>query len=102
MEAAGGEVVGSFPCAAGPVVYSPPPAAAVAYAIGDPRGRPLLSRSGSAVLRKSHTSDDELEELDAPLTLIAADRSWPSTPSPDGGARLTRYQLLREVWRGDD
>ncbi|CAA6660098.1 unnamed protein product [Spirodela intermedia] len=92
----------SFPCGAAPVVYSPPPAKAVAEAIGDPRGRPFLSRIGSAVLRKSHTSDDELEELDAPLTLIAADRSRPSTPSPNGGARLTRYHLLREVWRGDD
>ncbi|CAA7396410.1 unnamed protein product [Spirodela intermedia] len=98
----GDEVVGSFPCGAAPVVYSPPPAKAVAEAIGDPRGRPFLSRIGSAVLRKSHTSDDELEELDAPLTLIAADRSRLLTPSPNGGARLTRYHLLREVWRGDD
>ncbi|KAK9284114.1 hypothetical protein L1049_023281 [Liquidambar formosana] len=63
----GDEVVTSVPCTAAPIVYSPPSAASLAGIIGEIRS-PQLRRSGSTVLRKSYTSDDELDELDSPLT----------------------------------
>ncbi|PSS30332.1 Myosin-H heavy chain like [Actinidia chinensis var. chinensis] len=62
--------VTNFPCSAAPVVYLPPPTASVAGIIGDVGSQPQLRRSGSSVLKKSYTSDDELDELDSPLTAI--------------------------------
>jgi hypothetical protein len=59
------------------------------------------ARSGSSVIKKSNTIDDELEELNSPLTSVV-----------DGlSARLTgvkkhycthqvRYQLLHDIWKG--
>nr|GMD95321.1 Metal-response element-binding transcription factor 2 like [Ipomoea batatas] len=104
-----GEHVTSFPCSATPIVYSPPSAASVTRSIGEV-GSQSLSRTGSSVLKKSYTSDDELDELDSPLTSITADRSRGSSSvkinwSPKGGKgcrNIVRYQLLREVWRDDE
>ena len=63
--------------------------------------------SGSSVLRKSYTSDDELDELDSPISSIVIDnfRVSPTSAKPnlmlkkDGDRKVVRYQLLREVWR---
>ncbi|KAM1303782.1 hypothetical protein ACFX2F_021550 [Malus domestica] len=100
---------GSFPCNANPTIYSPPPAASLLSIIGEV-GSLTLSRSGSSVLKKSYTSDDELDELDSPMTSIIIDNS-PFSPSPlvanstpkwKGGRNSVRYQLLREVWKDSD
>ena len=63
--------------------------------------------SGSSVLRKAYTSDDELDELDSPITSIVIDnfRVSPTSARPNltlktgSGRKVVRYQLLREVWR---
>ena len=97
-----GEVVRSFPCAASQVVYSPPDVAAVVDIIGDscPLGS-VLSKSSSAALRKSNTSDDELDELDSPMVNVIQSFSL-TQPLIQSGSGSIRYQLLHEVWRKDD
>ncbi|XP_078434764.1 EEIG1/EHBP1 protein amino-terminal domain protein [Wolffia australiana] len=84
-ESSHGEIE-SFPCAADPVVYSPPAAAKVAIAIG-----------GATIFRKSNTSDDELDEL------VNANATFPLIlPAADRGEGSLRYQLLRQFWRSDE
>ncbi|KAJ4961168.1 hypothetical protein NE237_021078 [Protea cynaroides] len=100
----------NFPCTAAPIVYSPPSAASLAGFIGGLGSQSPLRRSGSSVLRKSYTSDDELDELDSPLASIISDsfRGSPTStvtswkPNESGGHNVIRYQLLREVWRDGD
>ncbi|XP_039124844.1 uncharacterized protein LOC120261159 [Dioscorea cayenensis subsp. rotundata] len=94
------EGINSFPCDASPVTYSPPSVTLVQSIIGDPR-LASLSRSGSSVVRKCHTSDDELEELESPLTSIIIENSSNTiTKSKEyRGPSAARYQLLHEVWR---
>lgn len=103
------ESASSFPCAANPTVYSPPPAASLIGIIGEV-GSPTLLRSGSSVVKKSYTSDDELDELDSPMTAIIIENS-PVSPSSltansvlksKGGRQVVRYQLLREVWKDSE
>ncbi|KAJ4844886.1 hypothetical protein Tsubulata_016458 [Turnera subulata] len=102
---AGEETITSFPCTAAPTIYSPPPAASLAAIIGE-AGTQTLQRSASTALRKSYTSDDELDELDSPLASII-DNSRAFTASPPihwtqkgkAGRKVVRYQLLREVWK---
>ncbi|KAK3040822.1 hypothetical protein RJ639_029166 [Escallonia herrerae] len=105
LEAAG-EFITSFPFIATPTTYSPPLAASLAGIIGE-LGSQALQRSGSSVLRKAYTSDDELDELDSPLTSIITENfrvspnlrrpKW--TPKQKGRLNVVRYRLLREVWR---
>lgn len=98
----GEDCVRSVPCAAGSVVYHPPSASSIIKCIfGGTKKH--LSRSGSSVLRKSNTSDDELDELSSPFTAINIIDATPS-PSPrwrsnDG---TIRYQLLKQVWMNSD
>ncbi|XP_031268024.1 uncharacterized protein LOC116126483 [Pistacia vera] len=95
-----------FPCLAAPTIYSPPPAASLIGIIGEV-GSQDLQRSGSTVLKKSYTSDDELDDLGSPVTSIAIDnsRSYSTSAAPNwmpkehGGRKVVRYQLLQEVWR---
>uniref|UniRef100_A0A1D1Z5E1 Myosin-H heavy chain n=1 Tax=Anthurium amnicola TaxID=1678845 RepID=A0A1D1Z5E1_9ARAE len=94
------EVIRNFPCNASPVNYSPPSMAPVMATSGDAQNQYLL-RSGSSVLRKCHTSDDELDELDSPFALIM-DKSLVQTPKLKGSDHVVRYRLLREVWRDED
>ncbi|XP_041011911.1 uncharacterized protein LOC121255593 isoform X1 [Juglans microcarpa x Juglans regia] len=97
----------SFPCTAAPTVYQPPPAASLISIIGEIGNQSMTS--GSSVLRKSYTSDDELDELDSPMTSIVIDnfRVSPTSEKPNlmpkrgGGRKVVRYKLLREVWRSD-
>ncbi|CAL5415252.1 unnamed protein product [Camellia sinensis] len=99
----------SFPCSAAPIVYLPPPVSSVAAIIGDIGSQSRLTRSRSSVLKKSYTSDDELDELDSPLTAIV--ETFQASPTPTkpswiskekGSRNAVRYQLLREVWMNSD
>lgn len=90
------ESVTSFPCTAHPTIYAPPSAASLARIIEV--GSQTLSRSGS-VLRKSYTSDDELDELDSPITSIVKDNFKEKQKSD---RQVVRYQLLREVWKDSE
>ncbi|EEF47506.1 uncharacterized protein LOC8278411 [Ricinus communis] len=102
----GKESITSFPCIATPTIYSPPSTASLTNIIGEV-GNQTLQRSGSALLKKSYTSDDELDELDSPLTSIIIDNSRVSpastasnwTPKGKGGRKVVRYQLLRQIWK---
>ncbi|RRT48389.1 hypothetical protein B296_00021898, partial [Ensete ventricosum] len=76
------ELIDCFPCAAAPVSYSPPLPAEVAEKVGDVgRQAAELDRRASMVQRKGYTSDQDLDDLDAPLASIM-DRTPPVSPSP--------------------
>ncbi|KAA8548219.1 hypothetical protein F0562_004520 [Nyssa sinensis] len=99
-------LVTNVPCTAAPIVYLPPSAASVAGEIGSPS---QLRRSGSSVIRKSYSSDDELDELDSPLTsIIDSFRASPTAAKPywiskeNGSRSMVRYQLLRELWMNSE
>ncbi|XP_059644183.1 uncharacterized protein LOC132285959 [Cornus florida] len=104
LEAEEGSIT-NFPCTAAPIVYLSPSAASVSGIIGENGKKSQLRRSGSLVLKKSYTSDDELDELDSPLSSIidsfrgSPTPTKPSWKSNENGIRNTvRYELLREVW----
>ncbi|XVF02736.1 hypothetical protein REPUB_Repub04eG0199700 [Reevesia pubescens] len=105
LSEAGEDSITNFPCMAAPIVYSPPSAASVTGIIGEV-GSQALQRSRSSVLRKSYTSDDELDELDSPITSIISEnpRDSPSSKAPNwmrmgkGSRKVVRYQLIREIW----
>lgn len=87
----------AVPCSASPILYGYPASGAILSIIGDPR------KSGSAVLRKSNTSDDELDELSSPLTFVSKAPPNPLTKLKQiGGVNPARYRLLHEVWKLDD
>ncbi|KAG6492087.1 hypothetical protein ZIOFF_047037 [Zingiber officinale] len=96
------EEIKNILCNASPVIYSPPSIISIKSFIEELRAT-SLTRTQSSVVRKCHTSDDELEELDSPLSSIT-DKSF--SPRFDNKANdnfsSIRYQLLREVWRMDD
>ncbi|KAH6835111.1 EEIG1/EHBP1 protein amino-terminal domain protein [Perilla frutescens var. hirtella] len=101
-----GGCIMNFPCGAAPIVYQPPSAASVTSFLGEIDHHHQLTRSRSSVLRKSQTSDDELDELDSPLKSIISDslQASPSSAKPgwtlkeNGSRNPLRYQLLRDVW----
>ncbi|XVF13936.1 hypothetical protein REPUB_Repub09cG0012800 [Reevesia pubescens] len=109
VEAREGSIT-NFPCSASPPVYSPPSATSLASIIGEVGCQSQLRRSGSSVLRKSYTSDDELDELNSPLASIFIDgfRSSPAQSKPNwiskgnGYQNAIRYELLRGVWMNSD
>lgn len=102
------ESIRSFPYSAAPVVYMPPSSVNVAEKVAEAGGKCHLTRNVSAVQRRGYTSDEELEELDSPLSSIID--KVPSSPTvatngngnhKEQGSQTTtnaRYQLLREVW----
>ncbi|KAH9302245.1 hypothetical protein KI387_013828, partial [Taxus chinensis] len=95
------------------IEYSPPPASSIREKIGDTK-HIHLGRSASAVLRKGYTSDDELDEIETPLSLLVETvpeispqmDKMHSNGKPGGNAKhptiktggSRRYQLLREAW----
>ncbi|KAK9117510.1 hypothetical protein Sjap_016457 [Stephania japonica] len=90
----------NFPCDAAPAVYSPPSIASLESIVGEV-GESSLTRSSSSLLRKSYTSDDELEELDSPCGSIF-DSNTAATPkwrTKDNNQHVVRYRLLQAVWR---
>ncbi|XVF07300.1 hypothetical protein REPUB_Repub06bG0126100 [Reevesia pubescens] len=104
-----GESARSFPCTAAPVVYTPPSSADVAEKVANAGGKSQLSRNASVVQRKGFTSDEELEELNSPLTSILDKLPLSPTIVANGrangkhehgsyGGVNARYELLREVW----
>ncbi|KAH9743590.1 C2 NT-type domain-containing protein [Citrus sinensis] len=103
---AGEESITSFPCIAAPPLYTPPSADSVASSIGDFGSNSQLRRSGSSVVRKSYTSDDELDELNSPLAsiFISSSRSFPVPTRPsriskgNNNQSAVRYELLRDIW----
>ncbi|TVU51511.1 hypothetical protein EJB05_02943 [Eragrostis curvula] len=93
----GNKGIRSIPCSASPILYNPPASGAILSVIGDPR------KSGSAILRKSNTSDDELDELSSPLTFISNTSSNPLAKLKRiSNSSTARYRLLHEVWKLDD
>ncbi|XP_075494566.1 uncharacterized protein LOC142532178 isoform X4 [Primulina tabacum] len=99
------DMVTFFPCIATPTKYSPP-AAALLTCVGEV-GSQVLQSSRLSTLKKSYASDDELDELDSPLTSIIPDSFLASSalaklslmPKEKGGRNVVRYQLLREIWK---
>ncbi|MCE3050801.1 hypothetical protein HAX54_048198 [Datura stramonium] len=101
------EDVTDYPCTAAPVAYMPPPIASVAGMLGDGYSYSMLTRSASSVLKKSYTSDEELELLDSPLNFIIsngteASQSLAKQSSMPKSSGRQRYQLLQEVWNNSE
>lgn len=101
------ESVNNFPCIAAPIVYSPPQAITIANIVGEIGHEYQISqlkRSRSSVVRKSHTSDDELDELNSPLSSILFSNSFspvstkPNLKWKESHESSVRYELLRNVW----
>ncbi|KAF8013137.1 hypothetical protein BT93_I1114 [Corymbia citriodora subsp. variegata] len=100
------ESIADYPYHAAPAIYTPPSASTVGGIIGEVVTDSQLRRCGSSVMRKSYTSDDELDELNSPLASISMDgpRSSPVPTKPswtskqNANQNTIRYDLLREVW----
>lgn len=98
------DLISSFPCTAAAVVYSPPSPADVAQKVGDADGKAKLDQRASMVQIKVYTSDEDLDDVDSPLTSIV-DRTPPASPilrdvnhQKESKHANARYKLLREVW----
>ncbi|KAL6135894.1 hypothetical protein ACLB2K_068119 [Fragaria x ananassa] len=106
----GEEALRNIPCTGLGTVYLPPSTALVANIIGDGGGQSQLRRSGSSVVRKSYTSDDELDELNSPLASmfigssgsspVASKLNW--VPKGNINQNAVRYELLRDVWMNSE
>ncbi|GFP95859.1 hypothetical protein PHJA_001730100 [Phtheirospermum japonicum] len=102
------DLITSFPCTATPTKYLPP-SAALLSCVGEV-GSQVLKSSKLSTLKKSYMSDDDLDELDSPLTSIIPESYQSSSalarlslmPKEKGGRDILRYQLLREIWRDDE
>ncbi|XP_038717962.1 uncharacterized protein LOC120011024 isoform X2 [Tripterygium wilfordii] len=96
--------VTNFPLSAAAPVYSSPSATSISVLIGEEGSRCKLRRSGSSVVRKSYTSDDELDELNSPLESLFINASepllLPVKPKREGNA--IRYELLRDIWTSSE
>ncbi|XP_019428039.1 PREDICTED: uncharacterized protein LOC109336104 isoform X2 [Lupinus angustifolius] len=93
----------SFPCTADSTFYAPPLASLVVTMPQEVGNRNSL-RSGSFVQKKLYTSDDELDELDSPLSALGMDDSSSKKKFSvaKGGRKVLRYELLRQVWRSTE
>uniref|UniRef100_A0A7N0U8R1 C2 NT-type domain-containing protein n=1 Tax=Kalanchoe fedtschenkoi TaxID=63787 RepID=A0A7N0U8R1_KALFE len=90
------ETLRSFPVGAVRLLYTPPTPISLAKFIGGLTNK-NPSKSGSSVLKKSYTSDDETEELDSPAAIASIMGDSP-VPRSEGGRKVLRYKLLREIW----
>ncbi|XP_054813395.1 uncharacterized protein LOC129314029 isoform X2 [Prosopis cineraria] len=101
--------VKNLPCIATPTVYITPAVSSIANIIGEVGSEPKL-RSRSSVLRKAYASDDELDELNSPVSLISNDGfmskahstkpTWKSKEIQNSFA--VRYKLLTDVWANSE
>ncbi|XP_055804958.1 uncharacterized protein LOC129873798 [Solanum dulcamara] len=93
-----GEYHTSFPCTTTWTVYTSPPALSLTTFI-ERVGNQVPKSTGSSVLKKTYTSDVELDELDSPFTSFLADsfKDYPNLAKP--ARNVVRYQLLREAWK---
>lgn len=106
----GKECVNNFPFIAAPIVYSPPPVTSIVSIVGEIGSKSHLGRNKSSVVRKSHTSDDELDELKSPLSSIFLSTSSSPANSTKPSLKLkeihkqspVRYELLRDVWMNSE
>lgn len=102
-----GDSSGDFPYAAEAVVYFPPSSSDVSEKVAEAGEKTQLERNVSMVQKKGYTSDEELDNLDSPLTSIIE----PVSPNKSINGHHTinskdqrrcrgnsRYELLREVW----
>ena len=93
---------------ASPISYIPPSAASISV-VGNVGNISQLRRSGSSVLKRSYTSDDELDELHSPLSSVigsllvspSSSQSNPVANKENGNQNAVRYRLLHEVWAKD-
>ncbi|CAK8572106.1 unnamed protein product [Lathyrus sativus] len=90
----------SFPCSAGSTFYAPPPTSSVVSMLKEV-GTPRL-KSASFMLKKLYTSDDELDELDSPLSALGMDDSKKMSAVVKEGRKVVRYELLKEVWKSSE
>ncbi|XP_078437725.1 nucleolar protein gar2-like protein [Wolffia australiana] len=103
-------LINNVPCAADPVSYAPPATADVAGKAANcgGEGAAALGRSPSVIQRRGYTSDDDLEDLDSPLTSVV-DRRQVNAGKENGNGRgigahkesakaSMRFKLLLEVW----
>ncbi|MFQ6663987.1 hypothetical protein Gotur_031264 [Gossypium turneri] len=74
-----GDPARSFPYTAALVVYTPLSSTDVAEKVVEAGGKSPLSRNTSMVQKKGYTSDEELEELNSPLSSII--EKFPSSPT---------------------
>ncbi|KAK1369759.1 C2 NT-type domain-containing protein [Heracleum sosnowskyi] len=99
----GEDSIQTVPCRADAILYLPLSATSVANIIGDSGSRSQLTRTGSLVLRKSYTSDDELDELESASCInsfrpssASTKPSWMISKEDGSNNGNIRYQLLRE------
>ncbi|GMI70979.1 hypothetical protein like AT2G42320 [Hibiscus trionum] len=103
-----GELARTFPYTAALVVYTPS-SADVAEKVTEAGEKSPLSRNALVAQRKGYTSDEELEELNSPLTSIIDKLPLSPTIVVNGSVNgnhehagyvgaNARYELLREVW----
>ncbi|KAI5443443.1 uncharacterized protein LOC127124121 [Lathyrus oleraceus] len=102
----GKELDNNFPYSAAPISYLPPTVTSVASILGEVGSKSQL-RNKSSVVRKSYTSDDELNELKSPLSSILFNDSSSSSEVLNKSNLMSkeicsespvRYDLLRDVW----
>ncbi|KAK7266920.1 hypothetical protein RIF29_19581 [Crotalaria pallida] len=107
----GKESINNFPCIASPIAYLPPSATSIVSMVGEIGSKSKMQRSRSSVVKKSYTSDDELDELKSPLSSIFSPGSTVSSPvvtKPSMKSKAVhyespvRYELLRDVWTNSE
>ncbi|KAL7135058.1 hypothetical protein ABFS83_11G067400 [Erythranthe nasuta] len=104
-DSSGDQIIMTFPCNATPTKYTAP-CAALLTSVGEV-GNKVIRSGRLSTLTKSYTSDDELDELDSPLTSIIPDSYQSSSAltrlglmtKEKGSRNVIRYQLLREIWK---
>ncbi|KAL5724827.1 hypothetical protein ACHQM5_008039 [Ranunculus cassubicifolius] len=82
----------SIPCNTTPIVYLPPSTASLAN----------ILQVQKSVLWKSYHTEDELDGVASAYreSLCSSSGYW--KPKESGGESCVRYQLLRDIWRGED
>nr|GFB77039.1 hypothetical protein [Tanacetum cinerariifolium] len=92
----GEQYVTNLPWAVASVVYHPPFASSIRFIFGDGASQSQLTRSGS-ILKKSITSDDEIDELSSPLTsVIGTSCGSPAQTKPNWRSNDTcRHSSIR-------
>ncbi|KAH7372524.1 hypothetical protein KP509_17G008100 [Ceratopteris richardii] len=90
------------------VIYTPPASNMVRQWIGDIVSIPKRLAKSNSILRKGHTSDDEIDELESPISWLFNNTMGSSgyghgmnvdEATSRNGSGNCRFMLLREVWR---
>ncbi|KAG0463614.1 hypothetical protein HPP92_019683 [Vanilla planifolia] len=100
------EHINTLPFTASSIIYSPPSLTDVSGKISDAEEKsPCLQSMASMLLRRGYTSDEDLNDLDNPLTSLIDQASSISLPVSGYKAKPKqisipnlRFNLLREVW----